>query len=55
MFFRMAQRSDGCSGETLVGPCAKRKRLQRKLTKDYYLPFINRMRGPYREIISPRF
>ena len=28
-------RSDGCSGETLLAHCARRKRLQRKRTMDY--------------------
>ena len=32
----MAERSDGCSGETLLAPCKRKKRLQRKITKDYY-------------------
>ena len=31
----MAERSDGCSRETLVAPCTRKKRLQRKMTKDY--------------------
>ena len=34
--FEMAERSDGCSGETLLAPCTRKKRLQRKMTKDYY-------------------
>ena len=25
-----------CSGETLLAPCTGKKRLQRKMTKDYY-------------------
>ena len=30
-FFKMAERSDGCSSETLLAPCAKKKKkLQRK-------------------------
>ena len=33
--FKMAERSDGCSGETLLAPCTRKKRLQRKMTKDY--------------------
>ena len=34
---KMAERSDGCSGETLVAACTRRrKRLQRKMTNDYY-------------------
>ena len=32
----MAERSDGHSGETSLAPCAKMKRPQRKMTKDYY-------------------
>ena len=27
----MAERSDGCSGETLLAPCTRKKRLQRKM------------------------
>ena len=34
--FKMAERSDGCSGETLLAPCARKKRLQRKMIKDHY-------------------
>ena len=33
---QMAERSDGCSGETLLAPCTRKKRMQRKMTKDYY-------------------
>ena len=29
------RRSDGCSGEALLAPCTRKKRLQRKMTKDY--------------------
>ena len=29
-------RSDGCSGETLLAPCTRKKGLQRKMTKDHY-------------------
>ena len=32
----MTERSDGCSGETLLAPCTRKKRLQRKMTKDNY-------------------
>ena len=32
----MAERSDGCSVEKLMAPCTRKKRLQRKMTKDYY-------------------
>ena len=34
--FKMAKRSDGYSGETLLVPFTRKKRLQRKMTKDYY-------------------
>ena len=35
--FKMAERSDGCSGETLLAPCACwKKKPQRNITKDYY-------------------
>ena len=34
--FKMAEGSDGCSGETLLAPCTRKKRLQRKMTKDNY-------------------
>ena len=33
---KMAKRSDGCCGETLLAPCTRKKTLQRKMTKDYY-------------------
>ena len=29
-------RWDGCSGETLLAPCTRKKRLQRKMTKYYH-------------------
>ena len=32
----MAERSDGCIGETLLSPSTRKKRLQRKMTNDYY-------------------
>ena len=34
--FKMAERSSGCSGETLLVLCARKKRLQRKVTKGYH-------------------
>ena len=34
--FKMAEGSDGCSGETSLVVFTKKKRLQRKMTKDYY-------------------
>ena len=33
--FKMAERSDGCSGQTFLAPCT-RKKLQKKMTDDYY-------------------
>ena len=32
----MAERSDGCNGETLLAPRTRKKRLRRKITKDCY-------------------
>ena len=34
--FKMAERSDSCSGKTLLAPCTRKKRLQIKMTKDQY-------------------
>ena len=34
--FKMDERSDGCSGETLLARCTRKKKLQRKMTRDYY-------------------
>ena len=31
----MAERLDGCSGEKLLAPCTRKKRLQIKITKDW--------------------
>ena len=36
MMFKMAEGSDGCSGEILQALCTRKKRLQRKMTKDNY-------------------
>ena len=33
---RCSKWPDGWSGETLLAPCTRKKRLQRKLTKDYH-------------------
>ena len=35
-FFKLAKSLDGCSGETLLALCKRKKRLQRKMTRDYY-------------------
>ena len=32
----MAEQLDGCSGEALLAPCTRKKRLKRKMTEDYY-------------------
>ena len=32
----MAERSDGCSGETLLASCTRKKKLQRKMINDYF-------------------
>ena len=32
----MAKRLDGCSDKTLLAPRTRKKRLQRKMTEDYY-------------------
>ena len=34
--FKMAQRSDGYNGQTLLAPCTRKKRLQKKMTDDYH-------------------
>ena len=35
-FFKIAERLGGCSCETFLAPCARKKGLQRKMTKDKY-------------------
>ena len=35
-FFKMAERSDSCSGEILLDPCTRKKRQQGKMTQDHY-------------------
>ena len=32
----MTERSDGCSCETFLAPCIRKKKLQRKMTNGYY-------------------
>ena len=34
-FFKKAEQSSGCTGETLLALFARKKRLQRKVTKSY--------------------
>ena len=53
-FFKMAERSDGCSGEALLAPCAKRKTMQRKLTEDYYWMGVKENRGMFSKWRSNR-
>ena len=31
--YKMAKQSDGCSGETLLALCTKKRRLQKKMTE----------------------
>ena len=50
----MAERSDGCSGETLLAPCARKKRLQRKMTKDYYCIGVQENIGMFSKSQSDR-
>ena len=35
-FLKTGERSDACNGETLLAPCTRKKRLKRKMTKNYY-------------------
>ena len=48
------ERSDGCSGETLLAPRTKKKRLQRKMTKDYYWIGVQENIGMFSESQSDR-
>ena len=50
--FSMAERSDGCSGQTLLAPCTRKKRLQRKMTNDYYLIGVQENTHFYRCMIK---
>ena len=34
-YSKLVKRTDGCSGETLLAPCTRKKRLQIQITKDY--------------------
>ena len=45
--FKMAERSDGCSGETFLCPCTMKNRLQRKMTKDYHCPDVQENIGMF--------
>ena len=46
--FKMAERSDGCSGEILLAYCTRKKRLQRKMTEDYYWKGVQENIGMFR-------
>ena len=50
----MAERSGGCSGETLLAPCTRKKRLQRKMAKDYYWTGVQENIGMFRKSQSDR-
>ena len=45
--FKMAERSDSCSGETLLAPCTRKKRLQRNITKGYYWTGVQKNIGMF--------
>ena len=38
---------DGCSGETLLAPCTRKKRLQRKMTKHYHWTGVQENTGMF--------
>ena len=44
----------GCSGETLLAPCTRKKRLQRKVTKDHCWIGIQENIGMFSESKSDR-
>ena len=45
---------DGCSGETLLASCTGKKRLQRKMTKDYYWTGVQENIGMFSKSKSDR-
>ena len=45
----MAERLDRCSGETLMAPYARKKRLERKMTKDWYWISADENTGTFSE------
>ena len=51
---QMAEGSDGCSGETLQAPCTRKKRLQRKMTKDFYWLGVRENTGMFHKSYSDR-
>ena len=52
--FKMVEGSDGCSGETLLVPCTRKKRLQRKMIKDLYWLGVQENNGMFHESYSDR-
>ena len=45
---------DGCSGETLLVPCTRKKRLQRKMTKHYHWIGVQENIGMFSKSYSDR-
>ena len=45
---------DGCSGESLLAPCTKKKRLQRKMTKHYHWISVQEIIGMFSKSLSDR-
>ena len=50
----MAEQSDGCSGETLLAPCTRKKRLQRKMTEYYHWISVQENIGMFSKSWSDR-
>ena len=51
---KMAERSDGCSGETLLAPCTRQKKLQRNITNAYYWIGVQENIGIFSKLWSDR-
>ena len=50
--FKMAERSDGGSGEAFLAASTRRKRLQRKMTKDYYGTGVQENIGMFSKVVE---
>ena len=50
--FKMAEGSDGCSGETLLALCTRKKRLQGKMTKDNYWIGVQENIGMFGKVVE---
>ena len=50
----MAERSDGCSGETLMAPCTRKKRMRRKMVEDYHCIGVHENIGMFSKSQSDR-